>query len=124
MYELFCSDFYENTDKLVDKGEYSWLINSMEYLKTSKFIEAAGKRVMKYLPSFLVAYNINEAFKRVSDDDYFGSILKVAEAGVFFIPGLSFGASIFTSTICLIYDFLNKKSIYSLNQNFWYKKIW
>ena len=59
---------------------------------------------MKYLPSFLVAYNINEAFKRVSDDDYFGSIL--IEAGVFFIPGLSFGASILPSTISLIYDFL------------------
>ena len=98
--------FYENTVKLVDKGEYSWLINFMEYSKTSKFIEAAGKRVMKYLPSFLVAYNINEAFKRVSDDDYFGSIIKVAEAGVFFIPGLSFGTSILPSTISLIYDFL------------------
>ena len=33
LYELFCSDFYENTDKLVDKGEYSWLINSMNIQK-------------------------------------------------------------------------------------------
>ena len=68
----------------------------MEYSKTSKFIEAAGKRVMKYLPSFLVAYNINEAFKRVSDDDFFGSIIKVAETGVFFIPRIIFWGKYFT----------------------------
>ena len=107
LYKLFCRDFYKDTVKLVDKGEYSWLINkSMEYSNTSKFIEAAGKRVMKYLPLFLVGYNIKEAFKRASDGDYFGSSLKVVEAGVSLIPGLSFTASILPSSISLIYDFL------------------
>ena len=105
-YKLFCRDFYKDTVKLVDKGEYSWLINkSMEYSNTSKFIEAAGKRVMKYLPLFLVAYNMKEAFKRASNGDYFGSSLKVAEAGVSLFPGLSFAASILPSSISLIYDY-------------------
>ena len=39
-----------------------------------------------------------------------GRFHKVAEAGVFFIPGLSFGARILPSTISLIYDFLWKFS--------------
>ena len=39
LYELFGSDFYENTVKLVDKGEYSWLINSMDYSKRGIFIK-------------------------------------------------------------------------------------
>ena len=105
-YKLFGRNFYKDTVKLVDKGEYSWLINkSMEYSNTSKFIEAAGKRVMKYLPLFLVAYNMKQ-FKRAYDGDYFGSSLKVAEAGVSLFPGLSFAASILPSSISLIYDFL------------------
>ena len=106
-YKLFGRNFYKDTVKLVDKGEYSWLINkSMEYSNTSKFIEAAGKRVMKYLPLILVAYNMKQAYKRASDGDYFGSCLKVAEASVSFFPGLSFAASILPSSISLIYDFL------------------
>lgn len=44
VYKLFCRNFYKDTIKLVNKGEYSWLINkSMEYSNASKFIEAHGR---------------------------------------------------------------------------------
>ena len=59
---------------------------------------------MKYLPLFLVAYNMKQ-FKRAYDGDYFGSSLKVAEAGISLFPGLSFAASILPSSISLIYDY-------------------
>ena len=80
----------------------------MEYSNISKFIEAGGKRVMKYLPFFLAGYNVQEAFKRASEGDYFGSSLKVAEAGVSLIPGLSLTTSIMPSCISLIYDYMKK----------------
>ena len=107
VFKLCSKDFYKDTVKLVDKGKYSWLIDkSMEYSKISKFIEATGKRVMRYLPAFFMGYNIKEAFKRASDGDYFGSSLKVAEVCLFFIPGLSFWYSIIPSGLSLIYDYL------------------
>ena len=107
VFKLFSKDFYKDTVKLVDKGEYSWLIDkSMEYSKISKFIEATGKGVMKHLPTFFMAYNIKEACKRASEGNYFGSCLKVAEVGLSFIPGLSLGYRILPTGINLLHDYL------------------
>ena len=98
---------FKDTAKLVDAGEYSWLIDkSFEYSKASKFIEVAGKKAIQYLPAFFKAYSIKEAYKRASDGDYFGACLKVADVGLSFFPGLSMGYSLIPTGISLIYDYL------------------
>ena len=63
-----------------------------------------GKSVISVLPFVSAAYNGYEAISRASDGDYFGAGLKVANAAITFIPGVSFAQSIIPNVACAIYD--------------------
>lgn len=74
-------------------------------------IKAAGKlagnigtKIINVLPFLSAAYNGYEAINRASDGDYFGASLKVANAAIAFIPGLTFTQSIIPNVINVVYD--------------------
>ena len=74
-------------------------------------IKAAGKlagnigtKIINVLPFLSAAYNGYEAINRASDGDYVGAGLKVVNAAVGFIPGLTFAQSIIPSVINIAYD--------------------
>ena len=69
-----------------------------------KLVGNAGTKIISALPFISAAYNGYEAIYRLSDEDYFGAGLKLANAVITLLPGVSFAQSIIPSAASVIYD--------------------
>ena len=110
--ELTDPNFFQKSAEIFDKAPIYNKIGSVAKTKIFEktadkagtfILDSAGK-VLKVLPLASSAYNVYEAAKRFSKGEITGGAIKLAESAVYFIPGLSFGASLLPNVASLIYD--------------------
>ena len=103
--KLTSSTFVQDVAESIEKsGSDAFIRLGGGFHTISKFVGDTVGKAVKVLPFVSAAYNGYESIKRVSEGDYIGATIKVAEATVSCMPGLSFGQTLLPSALSFAYD--------------------
>ena len=103
--QLTSPTFMQDTAKLIEKkGGDAFIYLGSGFHKASELVGNSLNKAIKFIPYISAAYNGYNSIKRLSEGDIVGASLKLAEATVSFIPGLSFGQTLIPTAIDFIYN--------------------